>query len=64
MGDILKDIFGGNFPGGAQATERHQPSEEAVTRGRRTLDDVLGKRASSGSDADILLDSVTRSIGR
>jgi hypothetical protein len=59
MGDILKDIFGGG-----QTTERRQPSEEAVTRGRRTLDDMLGGGTRQGSDADILLDSVERSIRR
>jgi hypothetical protein len=65
MGDILKDIFGGNFPGGgAQPTERHQPPEEAVKRGRKTLDDVLGGGTRQGSDADILLDSVDRSLRR
>jgi hypothetical protein len=64
MGDILKDIFGGNFPGGAQPTERYQPPEEAVTRGRKTLDDVLGGGTRQGSEADILLDSVERSIRR
>lgn len=64
MGDILKDIFGGNFPGGDQTTERYQPPEEAVTRGRKTLDDVLGGGTRQGTDADILLDSVERSIRR
>jgi hypothetical protein len=54
--DMLKDILGG---GGAQ-----QPSEEAVTHGRRRLDDVLGGGTSQGSDADILLDSVERSVRR
>lgn len=64
MGDILKDIFGGNFPGGGQSTQRYNPPEEAVTRGRKTLDDVLGGGTRQGSDADILLDSVERSIRR
>jgi hypothetical protein len=64
MGDILKDIFGGNFPGSGQSTERYQPPEEAVTRGRKTLDDVLGGGTRQGSEADILLDSVERSIRR
>jgi hypothetical protein len=64
MGDILKDIFGGNFPGGGQTTERYNPPEEAVTRGRKTLDDVLGGGTRQGSEADILLDSVERSIRR
>lgn len=64
MGEILKDIFGGNFPGGGQTTERYNPPEEAVARGRRTLDDVLGGGTRQGSDADILLDSVERSVRR
>jgi hypothetical protein len=64
MGDILKDIFGGNFPGGGQPQERYQPPEEAVNRGRRTLDDILGGGTSQGSDADILLDSVDKAIRR
>jgi hypothetical protein len=62
MGDILKDIFGGNFPGGGGA--RHAPSDDAVTRGRKTLDDMLGGGTRSGSDADILLDSVDKAIRR
>jgi hypothetical protein len=53
--DMLKDILGG----GAQ-----QPSEDAVTHGRKRLDDVLGGGTRQGTDADILLDSVERSIGR
>jgi hypothetical protein len=64
MGDILKDIFGGNAPGGAQPQERYQPQEEAVNRGRRTLDDILGGGTSSGSAADVLLDSVDKAIRR
>jgi hypothetical protein len=53
--DMLKDILGG----GGQA-----PSQEKITHGRRRLDDVLGGGTRQGSDADILLDSVTRSVGR
>lgn len=60
MGDILKDIFGGSFPGAGGAPQA--PSPEATTRGRRTLDDALGGGGQRGSDADILLDSVERSI--
>jgi hypothetical protein len=54
--DMLKEILGG---GGAQ-----QPSEEVVTHGRKRLDDVLGSGTRQGSDADILLDSVERSVRR
>jgi hypothetical protein len=64
MGDILKDIFGGNFPGGGQPQERYQPPDEAVTRGRKTLDDILGGGTSRGSNADVLLDSVDKAIRR
>jgi hypothetical protein len=53
--DMLKDILGG----GAQA-----PSQEAATHGRKRLNDALGGGTRQGSDADILLDSVTRSVGR
>ncbi len=52
FGDILKDILGG---GAAQDT---------VSHGRKRLDDVLGGSTQRGTDADILLDSVTRSVGR
>jgi hypothetical protein len=79
LGDILKDVLGGGqqqqapssqggsledmlkgiLGGGAQ-----QPSEDVVTYGRKRLDDVLGGGTRQGTDADILLDSVERSIGR
>jgi hypothetical protein len=79
LGDILKDVLGGGqqqqapsgqggsledmlkeiLGGGAQ-----QPSEDVVTQGRRRLDDVLGGGTRQGSDADILLDSVERSVRR
>jgi hypothetical protein len=52
LGDILKDILGGGAP------------QETVSHGRRRLDDVLGGGSQRGTDADILLDSVTRSVGR
>jgi hypothetical protein len=50
--DMLKDILGG----GAQP--------DAVSHGRKRLDDVLGGGTQRGDDADILLDSVTRSVRR
>ena len=53
LGDILKDILGGGAP-----------AQETASRGRRQLDDVLGGGTRQGSDADILLDSVTRSVRR
>ncbi len=59
MGDILKDIFGGNVPGGGG-----QMPERTVQRGRKTLDDMTGGGTPSGDAADILLDSVTKSLRR
>jgi hypothetical protein len=53
LGDILKDILGGGAP-----------SPDTVTHGRRRLNDALGGGTQRGTDADILLDSVTRSVGR
>jgi len=65
MGDILRDVFGGDLPGGGGGFDlppERRPSEEAVTRGRGTLDDMLGRGTSSGNAADDLLNSVERSI--
>src|SRR5262245_26069468 len=65
MGDILRDIFGGDEPGGGRGFDlppERRPSDEAVTRGRNTLDDMLGRGTSSGNAADDLLNSVERSI--
>ena len=62
IGEILKEIFGGNVPGGSRAPR--QPSPEAVTRGRKTLDDVLGGGTKSGDAADDLLNSVEDAIRR
>jgi hypothetical protein len=66
MGEILKDIFGGGFPGGAQVpgNTQPQPNEEAVTRGRRTIEDMTGGGTSTGNAADDLLNSVERAIRR
>lgn len=67
IGDILKDIFGGQFPGGGSAEDappRRRLPAEAVTRGRRTLDDMTGGGTASGDAADILLDSVDQAIRR
>src|SRR5262245_29342921 len=67
MGEILRDIFGGNFPGGGAGggnigVPQRRPSEEAVTRGRTTLDDILGGGTNSGNAADDLLNSVERTV--
>jgi hypothetical protein len=66
MGDILKDIFGGGFPGGAQVpgNTRPQPSDEGLRRGRRTIEDMTGGGTSTGSQADDLLNSVEKAIRR
>jgi hypothetical protein len=62
MGEILRDIFGGNFPGGGNIGVPQRPSDEAVTRGRTTLDDMLGHGTSSGDAANDLLNSVERAV--
>jgi hypothetical protein len=79
LGDILKDVLGGGAQQQAPSTQggsledmlkdilgggAQQPSEEAVTHGRKRLDDVLGGGTRQGTDADILLDSVERSVRR
>jgi hypothetical protein len=58
LGDILGDILGG---GQAQAPQRR---EEAIRRGRETLDDVLGRGTRTGNVADDLLNSVERATRR
>jgi hypothetical protein len=64
MGDILKEIFGGQVPGLPGGQQRQAPSDAAVTRGRKTLDDALGGGTRGGSDADILLDGVDKAVRR
>ncbi len=59
MGDILRDIFGGQFPGGQQA-----PTGQGVERGRRAIEDVTGGGTPRGSAAEDLLNSVERSLRR
>lgn len=63
MGDILKDIFGGSFPGGSAETPR-KPSGASVEKGRKTLEDILGGGSSGGSIADDMLNSVEDAIRR
>ena len=60
LGDILGEILGG---GQAQAPAPQQ-REEAIRRGRNTLDDVLGRGTSTGNVADDLLNSVERATRR
>lgn len=62
--DLLKDILGG----GMGQPRGQQPStydEDAVGRGRQTLDDIIGgdTRTGSGNAADDLLESVNRRLG-
>jgi hypothetical protein len=66
MGEILKDIFGGGFPGGSSGgqSQHGQPSDEAVTRGRRTIEDATGAGTSTGNMADDMLNSVEKAIRR
>ncbi len=59
MGDILRDIFGGGSGGGLQ-----MPTEEATTRGRKTIEDITGGGTRTGNAADDLLNSVENSIRR
>jgi hypothetical protein len=60
--DMLKDILGGGSTPSGRVPRPVQ--EEAARRGRETLDDVLGRRSSSGNPADDLLNSVERSLRR
>jgi hypothetical protein len=65
MGDILKDIFGGQLPGsGGAEPARPQLSEQTVARGRDALGGVLGGGTSKASAADDLLSSVESAVGR
>ena len=79
LGDILKDVLGGggaqqqqapSSQGGGSLEDMLKEilgggaQQETVTHGRKRLDDVLGGGTRKGSDADILLDSVTRSVRR
>jgi hypothetical protein len=59
MGDILRDIFGGQLPSGQQA-----PTGEGVERGRRAIEDVTGGGTPRGTAAEDLLNSVERSLRR
>lgn len=65
LDDLLRDILGGGMGG---STMRQRPSsynDDAIGRGRTTLDDILGgdARTGSGNAADDLLDSVNRRLG-
>jgi hypothetical protein len=66
MGDILKDIFGGNFPGSDSGADSSggAPTPRGAERGRKTLDDMLGGGTRSGNAGDDLLNSVEDAIRR
>ena len=70
LDDLLRDILGGGMGGGStgRSSTRQRPSsynDDAIGRGRNTLDDILGgdTRTGSGNAADDLLDSVNRRLG-
>ena len=62
--DLLRDILGGGAAGGSR-NRRPSYDDDAIGRGRNTLDDVIGgdTRTGSGNAADDLLDSVNRRLG-
>jgi hypothetical protein len=62
MGDILKDIFGGNLPGADAGGSA--PAPRSSERGRKTLDDILGGGSKTGNAGDDLLNSVEDAIRR
>ena len=70
LDDLLRDILGGGMGGsntGRSSPRQRPPSynDDAIGRGRNTLDDILGDdtRTGSGNAADDLLDSVNRRLG-
>jgi hypothetical protein len=70
LDDLLRDILGGGMGGGStgRSSRRQRPSsynDDAIGRGRNTLDDILGgdTRTGSGNAADDLLESVNRRLG-
>jgi len=69
LDDLLRDILGGGMGGGSKgrSSRNQRPSynDDAIGRGRDTLDDILGgdTRTGSGNAADDLLESVNRRLG-
>ena len=66
MGNILRDIFGGQIPGfpGGMGGDSQAPAPDRGSVGRRTIDDMLGGGTRSGDAAGDLLDSVERNLRR
>ncbi|MEP1772318.1 MAG: hypothetical protein ABJJ72_17350, partial [Anderseniella sp.] len=65
LDDLLRDILGGGMGGGSRRRRPSSYNDDAVGRGRNTLDDIIGgdTRTGSGNAADDLLDSVNRRLG-
>lgn len=69
LDDLLRDILGGAMGGGSRGGsstgQRPSYNDDAIGRGRNTLDDILGgdTRTGSGNAADDLLESVNRRLG-
>jgi hypothetical protein len=57
--------MGGGSAGRNSRGQRPSYNDDAIGRGRSTLDDILGgdTRTGSGNAADDLLDSVNRRLG-
>lgn len=69
LDDLLRDILGGGMSGdstgGSSTRQRPSYNDDAIGKGRNTLDDILSgdTRTGSGNAADDLLDSVNRRLG-
>lgn len=65
LDDLLRDILGGGTGGGGRRQRPSSYNDDAIGRGRTSLDDILGgdTRTGSGNAADDLLDSVNRRLG-
>ncbi|MEM7635494.1 MAG: DUF937 domain-containing protein [Pseudomonadota bacterium] len=65
LDDLLRDILGGGMGGSGRRQRPSSYNDDAIGRGRNTLDDIIGgdTRTGSGNAADDLLDSVNRRLG-
>jgi hypothetical protein len=65
LDDLLRDILGGGMGGGSTRQRPSSYNDDAIGRGRNTLDDIIGgdTRTGSGNAADDLLESVNRRLG-